>query len=266
MSEVYDYIVIGSGFGGSVSAMRLAEKGYSVLVLEKGRRYRTEDFPKTNWNIRKYLWMPRFGLHGFQRLDLFRHAFILSGSGVGGGSLGYACTLMKPPAAFFQNDQWNRFNDWQKVLEPFYQKAHHMLGRVRLDKFYREDEVLREVAKDMGKGESFDHVYVGVYYNPDETSVDPYFNGEGPLRKPCTECGGCMVGCRENAKNTLDKNYLWFAEKKGAQILPETRAWKIEFKDNLYHIHTKSTRHRASSIQHPASSNEHPASIGPVAS
>ena len=245
MSEVYDYIIIGSGFGGSVSAMRLAEKGYSVLVLEKGRRYRTEDFPKTNWNIRKYIWMPWIGLRGFQRLDLFRHAFILSGTGVGGGSLVYANTLMKPPAAFFQNEQWNRFNDWQKELEPGYQKAHHMLGRVKLDKFYREDEVLREVAKDMGKGDSFDHVYVGVYYNPDETTVDPYFKGEGPLRKPCTECGGCMVGCRENAKNTLDKNYLWFAEKKGAEILPETRAWKIEFKDDLYHVHTKPTSHLA---------------------
>jgi cholesterol oxidase len=239
MKEIYDYIVIGSGFGGSVSAMRLSEKGYSVLVLEKGKRYRAEDFPKTNWNLRKYLWMPRFGLYGFQRLDLFKHAFILTGIGVGGGSLVYANTLMKPPSEFFQNDQWKRFNEWQKILEPFYEKAHHMLGRVKLQKFYVEDEILREVAKDMGHENSFDNVYVGVYYNEDEKAVDPYFNGEGPLRNPCTECAGCMVGCRENAKNTLDKNYLYFSEKQGAVILPETMAWKITHSEGVYSVHTK---------------------------
>jgi len=249
MQEIYDYIVIGSGFGGSVSALRLAEKGYSVRILEKGMRYGTEDFPKSNWNIRKYLWMPRFGLHGFQRLDLFRNAFILSGIGVGGGSLVYANTLMYPPPEFFRNKQWERFNDWEALLQPHYDEAHRMLGRVKLDKFYREDEVLHEVAKDMGMEHSFDNVYVGVYYNKDENSVDPYFNGEGPLRKPCTECAGCMVGCRENAKNTLDKNYLWFAEKNGAEILAETVAWKIEHKDGMYLIHTKSKRHRASGIR-----------------
>ena len=236
MTQISDYIVIGSGFGGSVSALRLAEKGYSVLVLEKGRRYRTEDFPETNWNIRKYLWMPRLGLYGIQRLDLFRHAFILSGVGVGGGSLVYANTLMKPPSEFFTHGQWNRFNDWQAVLEPCYGKAGAILGRVKLDKFYREDEIFREVARDMGKEGSFDHVYVGVYYNQDEKPTDPYFHGEGPDRKPCTGCAGCMVGCRENAKNTLDKNYLWFAEKRGVDILPETLAWKIEFSEGLYTV------------------------------
>ena len=151
MADCQDYIVIGSGFGGSVSAMRLAMKGYSVLVLEKGKRYRTEDFPKSNWNLRKYLWMPRFGLYGFQRLDLFRHAFILSGTGVGGGSLVYANTLMKPPEAFFRNKQWEKYKDWQSVLEPFYAEAHRMLGRVKLHKFYVEDETLKEVASDMGQ-------------------------------------------------------------------------------------------------------------------
>jgi cholesterol oxidase len=238
MAELQDYIVIGSGFGGSVAAMRLAMKGYSVLVLEKGKRYRTEDFPKTNWNLRKYLWMPRFGLYGFQRLDLFRHAFILSGTGVGGGSLVYANTLMKPPEQFFRHEQWRHFRDWKTLLEPFYEEAHRMLGRVKLKKFYIEDETLRDVARDMGQENSFDHVYVGVYYNEDEKACDPYFNGEGPLRSPCTECAGCMVGCRENAKNTLDKNYLWFAEKHGAVILPETQAWKITYEDGVYSVFT----------------------------
>ncbi|MEI7492135.1 MAG: GMC family oxidoreductase [Bacteroidota bacterium] len=238
MNELQDYIVIGSGFGGSVSAMRLAMKGYSVLVLEKGKRYRTEDFPKTNWNLRKYLWMPRFGLYGFQRLDLFKHAFILSGTGVGGGSLVYANTLMKPPDQFFKHEQWKRFRDWKNVLEPFYEEAHRMLGRVKLQKFYVEDETLRDVARDMGKEDSFDHVYVGVYYNEEEKACDPYFHGEGPPRNPCKECAGCMVGCRENAKNTLDKNYLWFAEKHGAVILPETQAFKISYDNGVYSVYT----------------------------
>jgi cholesterol oxidase len=240
MENEFDYIVIGSGFGGSVSAMRLTEKGYKVLVVEKGKRYRTEDFPKSNWNLRKYLWMPRFGMYGFQRLDLFRHAFILSGAGVGGGSLVYANTLMKPPKEFFLHEQWKRFNDWQTLLEPHYEKAHYMLGRVKLQKFYKEDELLMEVAKDMGREDSFDHVYVAVNYDEDETPKDPFFNGEGPLRKPCIECAGCMVGCRENAKNTLDKNYLYFAEKNGATVIPETEAWKITYEKGIYTVHTKS--------------------------
>ena len=248
MKEMYDYIVIGSGFGGSVSAMRLTEKGCSVLVLEKGKRYRTEDFPKTNWNLRKYLWMPRFGLYGFQRLDLFKHAFILTGIGVGGGSLVYANTLMKPPDEFFQNNQWKKFNNWQTILDPFYEKAHYMLGRVKLQKFYVEDEILRDVARDMGKENSFDNVYVGVYYNEDEKAVDPYFDGNGPLRNPCTECAGCMVGCRENAKNTLDKNYLFFAEKQGATLLPETMAWKITYAEGIYSVHTKSLKNNGTSV------------------
>jgi len=238
MDGLRDYIVIGSGFGGSVAAMRLAMKGYSVLVLEKGRRFRTEDFPKTNWNLKKYLWMPGFGLYGFQRLDLFRHAFILSGTGVGGGSLVYANTLMKPPEQFFKHEQWVRFANWKSVLEPFYEEAHRMLGRVKLQKFYIEDETLREVAKDMGREDSFDNVYVGVYYNEDEKACDPYFNGEGPPRNPCTECAGCMVGCRENAKNTLDKNYLFFAGKHGAEILPETQAFKITWDNGIYSVYT----------------------------
>lgn len=239
--KVYDYIVIGSGFGGSVSSLRLAEKGYSVLTIEKGRRFLNSDFPKTNWNLKKYLWLPQLGFLGFQKLDIYKHAFILSGTGVGGGSLVYANTLMIPNDDFFKNKQWAAFNNWKKELKPFYDKAGLMLGRTKFDKQNTEDKILREVAKDMGKGDSFDNVYVAVYFNEDETLQDPYFKGEGPLRKPCTYCAGCMVGCRENAKNTLDKNYLWFAEKKGAEILSETKVWKIEYEDGEYLIHTKQT-------------------------
>lgn len=240
-SKTYDYIVIGSGFGGSVSSLRLAEKGYSVLTIEKGRRFQTKDFPKTNWNISKYLWLPKLGFLGFQKLNLFKHAFILSGTGVGGGSLVYANTLMFPHDEFFNNKQWSSFNDWKTVLKPFYDKAAFMLGRTRFEKLNTEDKILHEVAKDLGKADSFDNVHVAVYFNDDETPCDPYFNGEGPLRSPCTGCAGCMVGCRENAKNTLDKNYLWFAEKKGAEILSETNVWKIEFSDGEYLVHTKKT-------------------------
>jgi cholesterol oxidase len=238
-NETYDYIVVGSGFGGSVSSMRLAEKGYSVLTIEKGRRFQSHDFPKTNWNLRKYLWLPQLGFMGFQKLNFFRHALVLSGTGVGGGSLVYGNTLMIPPPEFFNNKQWSDFNEWQNELKPFYDKAAFMLGRTKFEKQNTEDKILQEVAKDLGKEDSFDNVYVAVYFNTDTTPKDPYFNGEGPLRNPCTNCAGCMVGCQENAKNTLDKNYLWFAEKNGAEILSETRVWKIEYLDGEYLVHTK---------------------------
>ncbi|MBN2519239.1 MAG: GMC family oxidoreductase, partial [Bacteroidales bacterium] len=212
-----------------------------VLTIEKGKRYNSEDFPKTNWNLKKYLWMPAVGFYGIQRLDLFKHAFILSGVGVGGGSLVYANTLMFPPDDFFNNKQWNQFNSWKDVLKPYYDKAGKMLGRTKLNKFYTEDKILQDVAKDLDKEYSFDNVYVGVYYNELKEETDPYFDGNGPLRKPCTECAGCMVGCRENAKNTLDKNYLYFAEKNGNILVTETKAWKIEFIDDVYYVHTSGT-------------------------
>lgn len=221
--------------------MRLAQKGYSVLTVEKGRHFRTEDFPKTNWNLKKYFWLPQIGFLGFQKLDIYKHAFILSGTGVGGGSLVYANTLMVPPSEFFKNTQWNRYNNWEQELKPFYNEAGRMLGRTKYDKQNTEDKILHEVARDLEKEYSFDNVYVGVYFNDDETPRDPYFNGKGPLRNPCTNCAGCMVGCRENAKNTLDKNYLWFAEKYGAEIISRTRAWKIEYTNGEYLVYTKPT-------------------------
>ena len=228
---MYDYIVIGSGFGGSVSAMRLAEKGYKVLVLEKGRRWKAADFPKSNWNLRKYLWMPALRWFGFLKLDFFRQVFVLSGVGVGGGSLVYANTHMMPKESFYTHPGWAGLADWKSVLAPFYERARFMLGSSRYEKEHVEDRVLKEVADDMGRGETYGRVdYVGVYLGDPRRAVDPYFSGLGPLRKGCTECAGCMVGCRHDAKNTLDKNYLWFAEHRyGAEVQAETSVERIRF-------------------------------------
>lgn len=241
--EVKDYIVIGSGFGGSVSAMRLAEKGYSVTVLEKGKHYRNQDFPVTNWSIRKYLWIPLLKCFGFQKLTFFKEVFILSGVGVGGGSLVYANTHFYPPDAFFNNPAWAHIKDWKTTLQPYYNRARFMLGTTRYPKFYPEDQLLKEVAADMGREESFNMVDVGVYFGDTEKATDPYFNGLGPKRQGCVECAGCMVGCRYNAKNTLDKNYLYFAQQFGAKVEAETLVTKVEYKETegLYYVHTQSS-------------------------
>jgi cholesterol oxidase len=236
---IYDYIIIGSGFGGSVAGLRLVEKGYKVLMLEQGKRFNPEDFPKTNLNIPKYLWIPSLRCFGFQKLSFYRTASILSGTGVGGGSLVYANTLYVPPDEFFSNQRWLRFGDWKTILEPFYSKASFMLGRKKYSKLNTEDKVLEQVSEEMNAHDTFDTVHVGVNIDGTEEETDPYFNGMGPLRKGCIECAGCMVGCRENAKNTLDRNYLWFAEKMGLEILPETKAEIISYRDNLYHIETE---------------------------
>jgi cholesterol oxidase len=240
-SMIYDYIVIGSGFGGSVASLRLVEKGYKVLLLEQGKRYNPEDFPKTNWNIPKYLWIPSLRCFGFQKLSFYSTASILSGTGVGGGSLVYANTLYVPPDDFFNNSSWKRFKDWKNTLLPFYEKASFMLGRTKYLKRNIEDQKLEEVSKEMNADSSYDSVYVGVNLNGTAQESDPYFGGLGPVRKECIECAGCMVGCRENAKNTLDRNYLWFAEKLGLEVLPETKAEKISFKESIYHIECEST-------------------------
>ena len=241
-SHIYDHIVIGSGFGGSVSAMRLSEKGYDVLVIEMGKRWESKDFPKTNWNIRKFLWAPALRAFGIQRINFLNRIMVLGGAGVGGGSLVYANTHMFPPDEFFNNSAWAHFKDWKSTLAPFYEKARFMLGSTKYEKENREDLILKEIAKDMGREHTYGTVdHVGVYLGDTSKECDPYFNGEGPMRKGCIECAGCMVGCRYNAKNTLDKNYLWFAEKNGAQILPETKVVKVEVVKGIYHIHTESS-------------------------
>ncbi len=239
--KIYDYIIIGSGFGGSVSAMRLAEKGYSVLILEMGKEYRPKDFPKNNWKLRKFFWSPMLRWFGFQRLTFFKEVFILSGVGVGGGSLVYANTHMFPPDEFFNNPSWMKTRDWKATLTPFFDKAKFMLGTVKRDVFKREDELLREVAVEMGREDSFEGVSVGVYFGDTEKEKDPYFEGLGPLRKGCTECAGCMVGCKEKAKNSLDFNYLYFAKKFGAKILAETKVNRINYANKEYEIHTESS-------------------------
>ncbi|MBL7777575.1 MAG: GMC family oxidoreductase [Chitinophagales bacterium] len=243
MPQKYDYIVIGSGFGGSVSAMRLAEKGYSVLVLEKGKRWKEKDFPHTDWNLPKYLWMPLLKWFGFQKLTFFKEVFVISGVGVGGGSLVYANTHMLPKENFYTNKLWSHFKDWKTVLAPYFKRAQFMLGSTQYTKDNAEDIVLREVAEEMGHGHSFKSVDgVGVYLGDTQKETDPYFKGLGPLRKGCTECAACMTGCRHGAKNTLDKNYLWFAENMfGAKVEAETLVTKIEYSEGEYWVHTQSS-------------------------
>ena len=218
-----DFAVVGSGFGGSVSALRLAEKGYSVVVLEMGKRWRKEDFPKTTWNVRKYLWRPWLGLYGILQMTLVKDAFFLHGAGVGGGSLVYANTLLVPPADAFTDARWVG-QDWKAALAPHYETAKKMLGVVESPFIVETDRMLKEVADDMGRGHTFHKANVGVYFGePGKTVPDPFFGGEGPERTGCIMCGGCMVGCRHGAKNTLDMNYLYLAEKRGVRIEPESR-------------------------------------------
>ncbi len=237
----FDYIVIGSGFGGSVSAMRLAEKGYSVAVIERGKRWRTADFPKTNWNIRKYLWAPIARCFGIQAITLLRDVMILHGCGVGGGSLVYANTLLVPPDRVFEDPRWSALGRWKEDLAPHYATAQRMLGVTTAPCPTEADHLLREIAEESGRGDTYHATEVGVFFGePGKTVADPYFDGEGPERAGCIECGGCMVGCRHNAKNTLDKNYLYFAEKRGAQVIPETQVLDIrELPGGGYEVETQ---------------------------
>jgi cholesterol oxidase len=224
----YDWIVIGSGFGGSVSALRLAEKGYRVAVLECGRRYRDEDFAESTWNLRRYYWMPKIGLRGIFRMTVFKDVFIVSGSGVGGGSLGYANTLYRARPAFFRDPQWAELGEWESDLEPHYETAEHMLGVADYPLEGPADLLLKEYGEEIGVPETYKQTRVGAFFGePGKEVPDPYFGGEGPARSGCIGCGSCMVGCRYNAKNTLVKNYLWFAEKLGVEIHPERQVTDI---------------------------------------
>jgi cholesterol oxidase len=230
----YDVIVVGSGFGGSVTALRLTEKGYRVGVLEAGRRFTRETLPRNSWDLRNYLWAPRLGMYGIQRIHLLGNVMVLAGAGVGGGSLNYANTLYVPPEPFFRDPQWRDITDWQEELKPYYDQARRMLG-VRLNPTMTPSDVhLKAAAERMGVGDTFHMAPVGVFFGdgrdadgaakarPGEQVADPYFGGAGPSRRACTECGECMTGCRHGAKNTLNENYLHLAEKAGAVVHPMT--------------------------------------------
>jgi len=228
-NSYYDYVIIGSGFGGSVSAMRLTEKGYSVLVLERGKRFEDNDFPKSNWNLRKYLWLPALRFHGFFEMTFMNGLLALHGSGVGGGSLGYGNALVEPDERLFAAPSWSHINDWKKELQPHYITARKMLGVARNPRITPADEVCKEIAESLGYGHTFEPLPVGVFFGDENVRVaDPFFGGAGPERVGCNFCGGCMVGCRFGAKNTLVKNYLYFAEKNGAMVIPEVKVRDIK--------------------------------------
>lgn len=222
MSERYDWIIIGSGFGGSVSALRLAQKGYRVLVLEKGKRWAQDDFPRRNWELKRWLWEPAAGLRGFFKMTFLRHVTVLHGVGVGGGSLVYANTLPTPNDDFFGADSWAQLADWETELAEHYATAKRMLGAASNPLWTRGDEVLASIAEDMGRAEHHHPTEVGVFFGEGDVEVeDPYFDGAGPARVGCIHCGACMTGCRVGAKNTLDRNYLYLAEGEGAEVRAE---------------------------------------------
>ena len=241
MAFDYDVLVVGSGFGGSVSALRLVEKGYRVGVLEAGKRWDASTLPTTNWNLRKFLWFPKLGLRGFQRLSLLNHALALSGAGVGGGSLVWGNVCYEPHGVALYDPQWGHITDWEAELAPHFDQARRMLGVQVNPSESNSDAVLRSVATHFGVEESFTLTPVAVHFGQKGVEVpDPYFGGEGPTRTGCIECGGCMVGCRHNAKNTLDKNYLYLAEKHGAVVYPEHQAVDvIPLPDGGYRVVTE---------------------------
>lgn len=255
-NSYYDYVIIGSGFGGSVSAMRLTEKGYSVLVLEKGKRFEDKDFAKSNWQFWKYLWMPIIRAHGILQISILKGVMVLHGAGVGGGSLGYANVLEIPSHDTFATPSWNRDIAWGEVLKEHYATARKMLGAARNPKLWEADLVLKEIAEERNMGRTFRATDVGAYFGQAGVTVpDPFFDGAGPERAGCQHCGGCMVGCRHNAKNTLPKNYLYFAEKNGAVVKAESEVtdvkplningarYKITYQSSTSPIKLKNTVH-----------------------
>lgn len=243
----YDVVVVGSGFGGSVAALRLTEKGYRVAVVEAGRRFADDEFAKTSWDLRNYLWAPALGLFGIQRIHLLKDVMVLAGAGVGGGSLNYANTLYRPLEPFYRDKQWAHITDWAAELAPHYDQASRMLGVVTNPLDTPHDDVMRKVAADLGVSESYHPTPVGVYFG--KSGVDPFFGGAGPARTSCTACGSCMTGCRVGAKNTLVKNYLYLAERLGARVVPMTTVTAVRprgagFEVDLRKTGTRSRRFR----------------------
>lgn len=245
----YDVVIVGSGFGGSVSALRLAEKGYRVGVLEAGRRFTPRTLPKTSWDLRNFLWAPRLGLRGIQRITLLKDIVVLSAAGVGGGSLVYANTLYRPPATFFADQRWAAITDWADELAPYYDQASRMLGVTEQPTMTPSDVVIRQVADEMGVGATFRRTPVGVFFGqPGKTVPDPFFGGAGPDRTGCTECGNCMIGCKVGAKNRLDVNYLYLAERAGAEVRPSTEVRSVQPSDNGWTVETSQGRFTARDV------------------
>ncbi|GAA1552339.1 GMC family oxidoreductase [Kribbella lupini] len=246
MSFDHDVVIIGSGFGGSVSALRLTEKGYNVAVLEAGARFDDAGFAKNSWDKNRFLFAPKLGWYGIQRISALRDVIILSGAGVGGGSLVYANTLYEPLPAFYTDRQWAHITDWKSELAPYYDQAKRMLGVTTYPHFTPADKVMKQVADDLGVGDTFHPTPVGVFFGEPGVEVeDPYFGGAGPRRSGCTDCGECMTGCRHNAKNTLTKNYLYLAEKAGAQVFPMTTVTSVEpLPGGGYAVETRRTSNR----------------------
>ena len=250
MSETaydYDVLVIGSGFGGSVSALWLTEKGYRVGVLEAGARFEDEDLPATSWDTRKFLFAPALGMYGIQRINVLKDCLILSGAGVGGGSLVYANTLYEPLDAFYRDPSWSHITDWRTELAPYYDQAKRMLGVVENPLRTPADKVMKQVADEMGVSETFHPTPVGVFFGgrAGERVADPYFGGAGPDRNACKACGECMTGCRHNAKNTLVKNYLYLAEHAGARVHPMTTVTAVRpLGRGGYEVLTRGTNRR----------------------
>ena len=236
----HDFVIIGSGFGGSVSALRLVEKGYDVLMLERGRELKAADFPKTNWDLRRWMWMPKLGFRGLFVMKFFRHVTVLAGAGVGGGSLVYANTLPTPTSSFFANPAWAHLGEWERELAPHYQVAKRMLGATKVPFLTTPDRLLRSIAEQRGQAEAFHSTEVAVYFGePGQPATDPYFEGRGPARTGCIQCGACMTGCRHGAKNTLDKNYLHFARELGLQLQAECEVVDVRPRpEGGYEIHT----------------------------
>ena len=238
----YDVVIIGSGFGGSVAALRLTEKGYKVCVLEAGARFADNDFAKNSWELKKFLFFPRIGLKGIQRIDLLRNVMVMSGAGVGGGSLVYANTLYRPPTSFYNTGSWAGIADWQRLLEPYFTQAEKMLGVVTNPFFSPSDDALKRLAERNGKGDTFRLTPVGVHFGePGKTVKDPFFGGKGPDRTGCINCGECMTGCRHGAKNTLVKNYLYLAENAGAEVRELTTVTDIIDGTDGFTIETRGT-------------------------
>ncbi len=239
-AQHFDVVIVGSGFGGSVAALRLSEKGYKVCVIEAGSRFADNQFPKTSWRLRKFLFAPKLGLKGIQRIHALPDVMILAGAGVGGGSLVYANTLYTPGDSYFNDLQWKHITDWKSELLPWYDQAHRMLGVTDNPYFSPSDQAMKEVAEEMGVGETFRLAPLGIYFGESKVkSPDPFFGGVGPAREGCHQCGACMTGCRFNAKNTLVKNYLYLAEKLGAVVIPDTTVRSVENIDGRWQITTQ---------------------------